>query len=85
MSEEVGKEIGGKLGRIVEVDKRSLQADQAKFIRVRIDLPIDKPLRRGGNIVGEDGRRFWVTFKYERLPTFCFICGKLGHDDKALQ
>ena len=65
MSEEVGKNIGGKLGEVLEVDKRSLQTDQAKFIRIKVDLPIDKPLRRGGYINIEDGHRCWITFKYE--------------------
>lgn len=48
MTEEAGREIGGKIGRVMEVDKRSWQTDQAKFVRVRVDLPIEKPLRRGG-------------------------------------
>ena len=82
MTKEAGRDIGGKLGRVIEVDKRSWQADQAKFMRVRVDLPIEKPLRRGGYVTNMDGERCWVSFKYERLPTFCFTCGKIGHDDK---
>ena len=82
MSKDAGKDIGSRLGRVLEVDKRSLQAEQAKFIRVRIELPIDKPLRRGGNITNTEGDRCSIIFKYERLPTFCYICGILGHYDK---
>ena len=51
MSEEMGRELGSKLGRYIESDKRSWLPEQAKFIRIHVDLPIDKPLRRGGNIV----------------------------------
>ena len=82
MSEDVGKDIGSRLGKVLEVDKRSLQAKQAKFIRIRVEIPIDKPLRRGGNITNMEGERCSIIFKYERLPTFCYICGIFGHDDK---
>ena len=57
MTEEAGRDIRSKLGRVIEVDKRSWQADQAKFMRVRIDLPIEKPLRRGGYVTNMDGDR----------------------------
>ena len=82
MSQEVGEEIGSKLGRFIEVNRRSWQSDQAKIIRVRVELEIDKPLRRGAYIASSEDERLWLTFKYERLPTVCFICGKLGHDNK---
>nr|POF10207.1 hypothetical protein CFP56_14147 [Quercus suber] len=82
MIEEVGKVIGNKIGQVVEVDKRSWQDDQAKFTWIKVELPIDKPLRRGGHIANVEGGRCWVTFKYERLLTFCFNCGILGHDNR---
>ena len=49
---------------------------------IRMDLPIEKPLRRGGHVVSKDGEKYCVQFRYKRLPTFCYLCGKLGHDDK---
>ena len=48
MIEDIGKDIGSKIGRVLEVDKRAMQADQAKFLRIRVEMQIDKPLRRGG-------------------------------------
>uniref|UniRef100_A0A7N2M2T1 Uncharacterized protein n=1 Tax=Quercus lobata TaxID=97700 RepID=A0A7N2M2T1_QUELO len=57
MSEVVGRDIGNSMGRFIEIDKRANQSEQAKFLRIRVDLPIDKPLRRGGNIVGMDDRQ----------------------------
>lgn len=51
-------------------------------MRIRVEIPIDKPLRRGGNIINAEGVRCWLTFRYKRLSTFCYICGLIGHDDK---
>ena len=82
ITEMVGRDIGNNMGRFIELDKRANQFDQAKFLRIKVELPVDKPLRRGGNVVGMEGDKYRVHFKYERLPTFCFFCGKMGHDLK---
>ena len=82
MSQGVGEDIGSKLGKFIEVDRRSWQSDQEKFMRIRVELEIDKPLRRGAYIASFNGERLWITFKYERPPTIYFICGMLGHDNK---
>ena len=86
MTEDIGREISSKIGKVLEVDKRAIQANQAKFLRLRVEMQLDKPLWRGGGYVKNDeGGRFWVGFRYERLPTFCYICGILGHDEKHCQ
>ena len=82
MTEEVRKDPGNRLGNYIKTDKRSWLSEQAKFMRVHADLPIEKPLHRGCHVVNPDGEKYWVTFKYERLPNFCFRCGILRHDEK---
>ncbi|XP_030930790.1 uncharacterized protein LOC115956604 [Quercus lobata] len=82
MIEETGKAVGDKIGKLLEVDKRSWQLDQAKYMRVRVEIPLNKPLQRGGYLLNGEGEKVWVTFKYERLPTVCYKCGILGHDDR---
>ncbi|MBA0730113.1 hypothetical protein Golax_023351 [Gossypium laxum] len=50
-----------------------------EFCRLRIQLNVQKPLRRGIFVSTGNGNKCWIPFKYEKLPTFCFGCGKLGH------
>ncbi|XVF67281.1 hypothetical protein PTKIN_Ptkin10aG0108200 [Pterospermum kingtungense] len=67
--------------QIYEVLVGISQKEFHKFIRVRIRLDVRLPLKRFKKIKGAEGMAR-VTFKYDRLPTFCFICGLLGHMDK---
>ena len=82
ITEEVGKDIGGTIGNFLEVDKHSWQSNQAKFMHIRVDIQINRPLQRGGYVSSLEGGKHWVTFKYKRLPTIYFICGRIGHDVK---
>ena len=82
MSEEVGRVLGNSIGRFIEMHKQARQSEQAKFMRIRVDLQLDKPLRKGGRVARIEGGKCWVSFMYERLLVFCFQCGELGQDEK---
>ena len=79
MAEEVGKAIGKKVGHFLQINKRTWTGDNANFLRIRVEVPLDKPLRRGGYVLSPEGHRVWVHYKYERLPAFCNRCGVMGH------
>ena len=80
MSPSVVREVGNKMGMVENVERRRRMVEQIFFLRVRVAPPISKPLRSGGFLLELDGKRHWVTYKYERMPMFCNYCGVLGHD-----
>ena len=82
ISPQVAKQIGGHLSEVEEVEWKKKKDAINFFMCVRVSLPISKPLRRGGFIAGTNGERYWVDYKYERLPIFYHYCGILGHDFK---
>ena len=78
----MGIRIGGSLGKVVKVDVGDKGFSMGCYLRVRVILDISQPLSRGRIVRtgGSDSR--WVEFKYERLPVFCYLCGRLDHDEK---
>ena len=74
MSDEVGGELGNNIGRFIEVD-RCAQSDQAKFMRIRVDLQLDKPLRRGGKLLVWKVKNFGLISSMKGSPYFVFIVG----------
>ena len=44
-----------------------------KWLRVRVNINVHKPLKRGKLISVEGGKKVLAWFKYERLPDFCYF------------
>ncbi|XP_030963118.1 uncharacterized protein LOC115986612 isoform X5 [Quercus lobata] len=82
---EAGIDIGQGIGRVIEVDCKAIASGEARFLRVRVEVPLDKPIRGGAAVLSPEGDKVWVAFKYERLSGLCFHCGLLGHEAKACE
>ncbi|KAF4383931.1 hypothetical protein G4B88_016364 [Cannabis sativa] len=52
-----------------------------EYLRVRVTVNIDIPLKRRMKLKKTGGEWFYANFKYEFVPTFCFICGIIGHSE----
>ena len=48
INKEAGLDIGRGIRRVVEVDCKALVSDQARFLQIRVEIPLEKPIRRGG-------------------------------------
>ncbi|XP_060974339.1 uncharacterized protein LOC115695596 [Cannabis sativa] len=82
MTETTLRKVGNTMGKYLESDPKNFIGVWRDYLRMRITLNIEKPLRRRLKITKDDGTWFWINFKYERTPTFCFICGIIDHSDK---
>lgn len=64
----------------MEQDKNKNYDQMGSSIRLRVRLDISKPLRIGFMVnTEESSESCWVTIRYERIPEFCFLYGKIGH------
>lgn len=82
MSQRVVTDIGNYIGEFVESDANNFTGAWREYLRVRVTLALDKPLKRRMKLKKNDSNWCWVNFKYEGIPTFCFICGFIGHSEK---
>ncbi|CAN1823845.1 hypothetical protein LINPERHAP1_LOCUS30538 [Linum perenne] len=78
----VGRALGDFVGTFIEYDERNMLPYNRDFMRLQVELDIRKPLRREKNIRAEGGEGVKCKFRYERLPNFCYICGRMGHIDR---
>ncbi|XP_031112078.1 uncharacterized protein LOC116016054 [Ipomoea triloba] len=81
-NKKTAEAIGSFLGEFVKMDEVNMTGLWKPFMRVRVCIDISLPLKRKMKIQPNRGEAFYVDFKYERLPTFCFICGIIGHSER---
>lgn len=71
MNKMVGAHIGESLGDLEEVDVAGDGVGWGRCLGICVRIDITKPLERG-RVLKVGGKLNWVTFKYEKLPMFCF-------------
>lgn len=81
---EVAYGIGETMGGFLEYDDAD-PLGWEEFMRVKVLVEIDKPLRRVVKIATGHNSSKWCGLQYERLEDFCFYCGRLDHVDRDCQ
>ncbi|KAG8478646.1 hypothetical protein CXB51_028454 [Gossypium anomalum] len=69
----------GVMGEVVGIDWRDRDGYWIGYLRVKFNIDISNPLRRVVHWVGNEGTEILCGIKYERLPTFCYSYGCIGH------
>lgn len=78
MNQEFGHQIGSNIGRVLKVHADDRGIEWERFLRIRVEVDIIKALIRG-LFLTLNGKKTWVSSKYERLSSLCFKCGVLKH------
>ncbi|VFQ60129.1 unnamed protein product [Cuscuta campestris] len=81
-SRNILEAVGNFVGLFIKFDERNFEVVHQSFMRIRVAIDVRRPLRRRMKLTKRDGTISWVSFKYERLGTFCYFCGILGHVGK---
>ena len=82
MSLRVATDVGNYIGKFIENDSNNFTGVWRDYLRIRVTLPLDVPIKRRMKLKKTEENWCWVNFKHEAIPTFCFICGMVGHGDK---
>uniref|UniRef100_A0A803QNA4 Uncharacterized protein n=1 Tax=Cannabis sativa TaxID=3483 RepID=A0A803QNA4_CANSA len=82
MFDSVVQRVANYIGTYVKSDPKNFNGVWRNYLRVRVSINVEKPLKRRMKLKKEDGDWLWTNFKYEFIPTFCFICGIIGHSER---
>ena len=81
MNEKIGIMLGEFAREVLEVDTSEDQLAWGKWLRVRVNINVHKPLKRGKVILVGGERKVLTWFKYDKLPDYYYIYGTIDHHE----
>lgn len=82
LSENILRSVGSHIGKYVRSDPKTFEGGWKEYVRIRVAINVEKPIKRRMKIKREGDSWSWLNLKYERLGTFCFVCGVIGHSER---
>lgn len=84
-----GYQIIGWLEKLAEIGKLFLRfiipensSKNGLLFKLLVEVELQKPLLRGTKLKFHN-ESVWTELRYEKLPTFCFYCEIMGHQEKS--
>ncbi|TXG63929.1 hypothetical protein EZV62_010923 [Acer yangbiense] len=82
MNRRMAKWMAEQIGEVIDIPSESKEC-WGRFLRVKVQIDIHRPLKRWLRLkLDKTDNIVVVGLKYERLPEFCYACGKIGHGIK---
>ncbi|TXG53188.1 hypothetical protein EZV62_022357 [Acer yangbiense] len=82
MNRRMAKWMAEQIGEVIDIPSESKEC-WGRYLRVNVQIDIHRPLKRWLRLkLDKTDNIVVVGLKYERLPEFCYACGKIGHGIK---
>lgn len=81
LSKEIGLRFKSLFTDVIDVLIPEGGSRKGCYLKILAEIDLSKPLLRGTKLRFKD-QVIWVRFEYERMASFCFYCGLVGHLEK---
>ncbi|KAL0444501.1 UNVERIFIED_CONTAM: hypothetical protein Slati_2172800 [Sesamum latifolium] len=81
MNLRIASFIGNSIEKFRDLEMEDSGRAWGSSLRIRVALNFTQPLIRALSVCASMGDELVVSFTYERLQNFCYLCGRLGHID----
>lgn len=78
ITEDVIRILASRLGKVEEIKIEVKSNNSRKNGKAIVLLNLSSPLKTG-SVINCGDKKWWIDYKYERLPHFCFSYGRIGY------